>query len=85
MKTATTLEAAVAMIPDGATLMIGGFFGVGTPHRLIQGLASAGRQDLIVIANDTVFPGTGIVKVRFFPLNFYARCGEVSGIVRAFS
>jgi acyl CoA:acetate/3-ketoacid CoA transferase alpha subunit len=24
MKTATTLEAAVAMIPDGATLMIGG-------------------------------------------------------------
>jgi|GEM_PF-2720263 len=26
MKTATTLEAAVAMIPDGATLMIGGRF-----------------------------------------------------------
>ena|SRR5271157_3987573 len=35
MKTATTLEAAVAMIPDGATLMIGGFFGVGTPRRLM--------------------------------------------------
>ena len=57
MKTAITLETAVAMIPDGATLMIGGFFGVGTPQRLIQGLVSAGRKDLTVIANDTSFPG----------------------------
>jgi acetate CoA/acetoacetate CoA-transferase alpha subunit len=60
MKTATTLEAAVAMIPDGATLMIGGFFGVGTPRRLIQGLVSAGRKNLTVIANDTAFPGIAI-------------------------
>ena len=42
MKTATTLEDAVALIPDGATVMIGGFFGVGTPDRLIQGLVAAG-------------------------------------------
>jgi acetate CoA/acetoacetate CoA-transferase alpha subunit len=63
MKTATTLEAAVAMIPDGATLMIGGFFGVGTPRRLIQGLVSAGRKGLTVIANDTAFPGIAIGKL----------------------
>lgn len=63
MKTATTLETAVAMIPDGATLMIGGFFGVGTPQRLIQGLVSAGRRDLTVIANDTSFPGVAIGKL----------------------
>ncbi len=63
MKTATTLEAAVAMIPDGATLMIGGFFGVGTPRRLIEGLVSAGRKDLTVIANDTAFPGIAIGKL----------------------
>jgi acetate CoA/acetoacetate CoA-transferase alpha subunit len=31
MKT-TTFEEAVAQIPDGASLMIGGFMGVGTPH-----------------------------------------------------
>ncbi len=43
--------------------MIGGFFGVGTPKRLIDGLVSAGRKDLCVIANDTDFPGAGIGKL----------------------
>lgn len=60
MKSLITLEAAVALIPDGATLMIGGFFGVGTPQRLIQGLVSAGRRNLTVIANDTSFPGIAV-------------------------
>jgi acetate CoA/acetoacetate CoA-transferase alpha subunit len=59
MKTASTLETVVAQIPDGATLMIGGFLGVGTPHRLVQGLVSAGRMGLTVITNDTCFPGIG--------------------------
>ncbi len=63
MKTVITQEAAVAMIPDGATIMIGGFFGVGSPHRLIQGLVTAGRKNLSIIANDTAFPGTGIGKL----------------------
>ena len=63
MKTAITLEAAVAMIPDGATLMIGGFFGVGTPCRLIDGLVSAGRIDLTVICNDTSFPDIAVGKL----------------------
>ena len=60
MKTLITQEAAASMIPDGATIMIGGFFGVGTPCRLIQGLVAAGRKDLSIIANDTAFPGVGI-------------------------
>ena len=34
MKT-VSVEDAVAMIPEGAFLMIGGFMGVGTPERLI--------------------------------------------------
>jgi acetate CoA/acetoacetate CoA-transferase alpha subunit len=29
-------EQAIAMIPDGASLMIGGVMGVGTPERLID-------------------------------------------------
>ena len=63
MKSTITLDAAIALIPDGATLMIGGFFGVGTPQRLIQGLVSAGRRNLTVIANDTSFPGIAVGKL----------------------
>ena len=32
------LNEAVAMIPNGATLMIGGFMGVGIPERVMDGL-----------------------------------------------
>jgi acetate CoA/acetoacetate CoA-transferase alpha subunit len=53
MKAVTKLEDAIATIQDGATVMIGGFLGVGSPHRLLQGLASAGRKRLTVITNDT--------------------------------
>jgi hypothetical protein len=35
MHKAIGLAAAVEKIPDGASLMIGGFMGVGSPHRLI--------------------------------------------------
>ncbi|MGO9599076.1 MAG: hypothetical protein ACLP7Q_13890 [Isosphaeraceae bacterium] len=42
---------------------IGGFFGVGTSRRLIQGLVSAGRNNLTLIANDTSFPGIAIGKL----------------------
>ena len=34
MKT-ISVEDAVALIPNGASLMIGGFMGVGTPERLV--------------------------------------------------
>src|SRR5678815_2369635 len=54
---------AVAMIPDGATLMIGGFMGVGTPERLIDELVRQGKRNLTVIANDNALPGRGIGKL----------------------
>lgn len=60
MKQAIDLEGAVAQIPDGAVLHIGGFMGVGSPHRLLAGLAEAGKRNLTVIANDTAKPGVGI-------------------------
>lgn len=59
----TTLEAAAARIPDGATLMVGGFMGVGTPERLMDELVRQGKRDLTVIANDTAMPGVGIGKL----------------------
>lgn len=62
MKTISVKEAA-ALIPDGASLMIGGFMGVGTPERLIDEIVRQGRRDLTVIANDTAAPGRGIGKL----------------------
>ena len=54
---------AIALIPSGASLMIGGFMGVGTPERLIDEIVQQGKRDLTVIANDTAMPGRGIGKL----------------------
>jgi len=56
-------EKAVEMIPDGASLLIGGFMGVGSPHRLIDELVRQDRKRLTVIANDTARPGFGIGRL----------------------
>jgi acetate CoA/acetoacetate CoA-transferase alpha subunit len=58
-----TVDKAVAMIPDGATLMIGGFMGVGTPERLVDEIVRQGKRELTVIGNDTATPGVGIGKL----------------------
>jgi acetate CoA/acetoacetate CoA-transferase alpha subunit len=51
------------MIPDGASVMVGGFMGVGTPERLMDELARQGKRGLTIIANDTALPGRGIGKL----------------------
>lgn len=57
------LAEAVALIPDGASLMIGGFMGVGTPERVIDELVRQGKRDLTVTGNDSAMPGVGIGKL----------------------
>jgi 3-oxoacid CoA-transferase A subunit len=51
-----SVDAAVADIPDGASIMFGGFGGAGFPNNLIQGLARKGSRNLSVISNNC---GTG--------------------------
>jgi acetate CoA/acetoacetate CoA-transferase alpha subunit len=58
-----SLEQSVAMIPDGASLMIGGFMAIGTPERVVDELVRQNKRDLTVIANDTAAPGKGIGKL----------------------
>jgi acetate CoA/acetoacetate CoA-transferase alpha subunit len=60
---AVSAEEAVAMIPNGATVMIGGFMGVGTPERLLDELVRQQKSELIIIANDAAVPGRGIGKL----------------------
>jgi len=62
MKT-VSLHDAVALILEGATLMVGGFLGVGSPGRLIDEVVRQGKRNLTVIANDTAMPGVGIGKL----------------------
>jgi acetate CoA/acetoacetate CoA-transferase alpha subunit len=63
MRTAFSPTAAAALVPDGATVMIGGFMGVGSPHRTITALVARGARGLTVIANDTARPGVGIGRL----------------------
>ncbi|WP_028957882.1 3-oxoacid CoA-transferase subunit A [Sulfitobacter sp. 20_GPM-1509m] len=51
-KTVTTAAQAVADIPDGATVMIGGFGGSGAPIELIHALIDAGPKNLTVVNNN---------------------------------
>jgi acetate CoA/acetoacetate CoA-transferase alpha subunit len=57
------LDQAIEMIPNGSSLMIGGFMGVGTPERVMDEIVRQGKHDLTVIANDTASPKVGIGKL----------------------
>ncbi|MBN2897546.1 MAG: 3-oxoacid CoA-transferase subunit A [Clostridia bacterium] len=63
MKKKITIDAAVNMIEDGMTLMIGGFMAVGSPHKLIDALLKSGKKDLTIICNDTGFVDQGVGKL----------------------
>ena len=47
-----SIQEALAGIPDGATLMVGGFGLVGIPENLILGLREVGVKNLTVISNN---------------------------------
>ena len=51
------------MIPNGASVMVGGFMGVGTPERLLDELVRQRRSGLSVICNDAAVPGKGVGKL----------------------
>lgn len=60
MYQALTVDEAVELIPDGASVMLSGFMGVGTPDRMVRALAEAGKKDLTVIVNDAARPDRGV-------------------------
>src|SRR5438093_2278691 len=60
---AVSVEEAVARIPNGATVMVGGFMGVGTPERLLDELVRQNKSELSIISNDAAVPGKGVGKL----------------------
>ena len=53
-------HAAVALIPDGATILMGGFGLCGIPENLIQALHERGTRDLTLISNNAGVDDFGI-------------------------
>lgn len=58
-----SIAAALADIPDGATVMIGGFGGAGQPAELIDGLIAQGARDLTIINNNAGNGETGLAAL----------------------
>ena len=63
MKKTVPLDQAVARIPEGAVVMVGGFMGVGSPVRLIDELVRQRPGNLTLICNDTARPGVGVGRL----------------------
>ena len=57
------IKQAADLITDGSSIMIGGFMGIGNPHRLIEALAESDRGGFTVICNDCAKPGFGVAKL----------------------
>lgn len=55
-KICPSLEAALSDIPDGASIMIGGFGDAGVPFQMVDALIAQGAKDLTIISNNA---GTG--------------------------
>ena len=56
-------EAAVADVPDGAVVMVGGFGSAGVPETLVQALAAQPVRDLTVVSNGTGEGESGLVHL----------------------
>ncbi len=59
-KVLASADEAVALVPDGASIMMGGFGLAGNPENLIAALHARGTRDLTVISNNAGTDGFGI-------------------------
>ncbi|MDR7856953.1 3-oxoacid CoA-transferase subunit A [Tissierella sp.] len=63
MNKVISIDEAINHIKDGMTIMVGGFLGCGSPHRLMDALEKKGVKDLTLICNDSGFPEIGAGKL----------------------
>jgi 3-oxoadipate CoA-transferase, alpha subunit len=62
-KISDSVEAALQGVPDGATVMIGGFGGAGQPAELIDALIAQGARDLTIVNNNAGNGETGLAAL----------------------
>ena len=58
-----SVEAALGDVPDGATIMIGGFGTAGLPNELIDALIARGAKDLTIVNNNAGNGDTGLAAL----------------------
>lgn len=58
-----TPSQAAAMVPDGASVMFGGFMGCGSPHTIIEAMLAHGNKNMTIICNDGGLPDYGVGKL----------------------
>lgn len=54
---------ALQVIPDGASVLVGGFGEAGIPHQLLAGLLALGTEDLTIISNNAGTQNVGIAAL----------------------
>lgn len=62
-KTRPDTASTVADIPDGATILVGGFGGAGMPHQLIDALIARAPKDLTIVSNNAGNGTTGLAAL----------------------
>jgi 3-oxoadipate CoA-transferase alpha subunit len=62
-KLSNSVQAALAGIPDGATIAVGGFGGAGMPDDLIEALINQGARNLTLVSNNAGQGDTGLAAL----------------------
>ena len=76
-KIVPSVDAAIAGVTDGASIMMGGFGSGGVPENLIRGLLQKGARDLTVISNN---PG-----LQDFGIGLLLKAGQVRKMVLSYA
>lgn len=66
MNKIATLDQVIDKVKDGATIMFGGFLGVGAPLKAIEAIVAKGVKDLTVISVVNSYPGGGFDLAPLF-------------------
>lgn len=60
-----TVEQAVSMIHDGDTIMVGGFYAIGTPEGIVDEILRQGKKNLTIINNDCGNPNSALGRLVY--------------------
>src|SRR5580658_2226377 len=62
-KIVKSMAEAMAGVPDGAVVLLGGFGNIGQPNALIDGLIEQGAKDLTVVSNNSGVGRLGLARL----------------------